>query len=942
MNTIFKSISLSVINAMIVMTLILSPIPFSGNSNVAFAADEESQANDGDGDDLVSAEEGCDEGSEDDRGNKRYKAGCEFNEDLATTDLENHYPDGIVGIIEQFVGAIFALIGITLFWKPIPNALVECPQHLGAKVSFPAIQIGCLSYLTGEISANLEFKKGSKVAVDKTFEDKKDESYDRKNKSKEEREKSREVSKKNRDKNNKQIAAYDSLEKIYGHQVSGLKKKIMFATAAEVAFITAEVFETFDIVSNMATAETTVTTQLGANLTAVGVLDALAVEIGAASLGICTPLTLGIEAYTKAINAYDAATKLQAEAQTAAQEVETETQAAKAVSALTPASFIALGAGGVVGTVGVHTKEVIVEETFAVENDAQNVEFKATRAGMITAIETEMGICLTGLIEAEVASLGISAAVMAAAQAAIPLVPGAIGVIETTRAMPIFCSGSDTVKGVDLDTPLPTLSSLAIKIDAAFPEADVAQIDKIKSEKNLFYVKNILHNFFYRLGMHKVESKKYQTAEIRVREIAATSQFVDFQVEEAMKQIKNTDFEKEIELFENQFKDHKLELADNVLAMVSDFKFQMVKAAEANAFKELLNIGIKVVVLYFVVGKWLRNNAFPKPRNRIITWAIMAVVNAAIIKFDMDSKSEAEERVSRVKEEKRKFLESHAIKTKHNKSNETTGGEGATVTLEDTSQQNGGGSGILSCAVPKGDGFAPAVCPTVIPKSRFQINSQGANFSINGSPLKDALNGIGNVGYGVATGQQYSEPSLLQGNVATLSSKRDGLIKQRDKLRKKLKTIDSKNNKGKTKGKGFGITALTTKFKKHYSGDASKTGVTGKMASMLSSGKIPKINLNDLKKFKKKTAYKRKAFPKFNMPTAPKSDFDFDLGGEGGTTIEDEGTTVKTGKGEENLSEFVVNSGEINEDENVNIFKLISNRYLMSYPVLLNEKKKNK
>ncbi len=76
------------------------------------------------------------------------------------------------------------------------------------------------------------------------------------------------------------------------------------------------------------------------------------------------------------------------------------------------------------------------------------------------------------------------------------------------------------------------------------------------------------------------------------------------------------------------------------------------------------------------------------------------------------------------------------------------------------------------------------------------------------------------------------------------------------------------------------------------------------------------------------------------MPGRSESDFDFDLDDEGG--IDENGDFGEDGtsaRAEEDLGEFVVDSGEIVENEDVNIFKLISNRYLLSYPVLLEEKK---
>jgi hypothetical protein len=927
MNSIFKSLSLALINAMMIMTFILSPIPFSGNSNIAYAADEASQASDGDADDLVSTEEGCDEGSTDDKGNKRYKAGCEFNEDLAKSSLKNHYPEGIKGIIEQFAGAVFALIGISLISNPIPSAVLECPQQIGAKVTFPIIQGSALTYLIGEISANLKFKEASKIAVDKTFDAKKDESYNRKAKNKEEREKSREESKKNIDSNNKQIAAYDNLSDIYKKQVEGLKKKVQFSTAAEIGIITAEVFEITDYVSIEAEGTALVEAASANSIAAIAELNAMAAPLavqeaaacatswaGSATVcASCGKAILDLVKYTGILELWDSSKLAEAEALKAKKLTETQIQSTSVTSSMAAVGVCAFS-GGCVPVEGVAAAELAADVTIGTTIDGMSLTAKTNRTPFITELEVSAAGCI-----------GAGTAVM-------PLVVAN----EAFRAVPIVCSGVQTEKGADWDTPLPLYSYKSQKMDENTLLKAVTDFNSIKTDPKLKYVKVLLHNMFQRIAMLKIEQKEFKKPSKEISAIAASSGYADYLLEETMKKIDSTDFNLEYEKINTKYNGSNLALVNDFGNILSDFKLQMIQSAEANSFKELLNVGVKVLLLYFVMNSWLRNNAFPKPLNRLITWGIMAVVFGAIISFDMKSKSEAEDRLARVAKEKEAFLNSHALKTLVTKGNDVTGGEGAKVTLENSSQQNGGGSGIVACAVPKGDSFAPTVCPVVVPRSRFNINTNGANFASNGSLLGNSLKSIGDVGYGAATGQTFSNPTLMEASLSSLSSKRDSLIKKRDALRAKYDKKPAMIDKNGNKIEKASLGAISSKFKKLYRGDSGVTGVSSQQLSGNSKLFLPK--LNELKKKENKVSSRH--IPTFKMPTAQKNDFDFDLGGEGGTTIDDEGKTANTGKAEEDLSQFVVNSGEINEDENVNIFKLISNRYLRSYPTLLNEKKK--
>ena len=236
MGKLLKSTIAAFINSLIAMTLILAPIDYQGGGqiNSAYAADEKEEKQDVDIDCDTAEDRNSQEGN---RG--VYKAGCEFNDDMAKSKMKDHYGEGTMGMIEQFIGAVFAMIGITAIATPTPNSIAACKGHLGAKVTFPIVAGGSLAYLIGEMQANAKFKEASKESVDHAFAAKKTEEVNREG-TKEARDESRKTAKKNREENLKQIKAYEALEKIYQAQVDGMSTKVKMATAAEIAYLAAE------------------------------------------------------------------------------------------------------------------------------------------------------------------------------------------------------------------------------------------------------------------------------------------------------------------------------------------------------------------------------------------------------------------------------------------------------------------------------------------------------------------------------------------------------------------------------------------------------------------------------------------------------------------------------------------------------------------------------
>ena len=87
---------------------------------------------------------------------------------------------------------------------------------------------------------------------------------------------------------------------------------------------------------------------------------------------------------------------------------------------------------------------------------------------------------------------------------------------------------------------------------------------------------------------------------------------------------------------------------------------------------------------------------------------------------------------------------------------------------------------------------------------------------------------------------------------------------------------------------------------------------------------------------KKKDKSAVASIPKFKIPKSETPSFDFDLGDDSNSAESD---TVNEGA-EGDLADFQVNENDIIDKPEASLFQVISNRYLRSYPVLLEENKK--
>lgn len=946
---LIKSLFLTIANAMIVMTLILSPIPFSRVGD-AYAADS------------AAVEPSCADREKDP--GQVYKAGCKFNENLNKTDIKDPYRDGIPGIFEQMIGGLFAMIGVELLvsgMTPMPSSLIDCPSHIGPNISIPMVAAGSLAYLIGEVRGNLAFQEASKMAVEKNFQARKDESYLRTG-TKEDRGKSRAEAKENEQSNDKQVASFNALEEIYKKQVEGVNNKKNLVRFAQTAFIGAEVVEAGDILYHAGAygnSYKTIESLDKVNQTSFYSLI-LALSLGQANTVVPLPTCNGIASAgavyaTKTILKDDIAKISIGKDMAGEALLSTVADMVLLLFNLNPVTLMMNIFTSVVLNLGNHLKDVNRHEMYYLKNASLTATTIGVRSKLSNDIATavpECGLELSLAIsekEAEIAA-AIAATATAAAIAALKAqlavlvdsqvannsLVASMGAIITGRSMPLFCGGAFTNTPPTLDTPnVPFLSNLVNQLDRLILTADVPLVQSSPNE--LFYFEKILQNAFYKIAINKVHTKKYESAEKRISQIAANTQYADIAVREIMKDIKNLDIEKEMMNLQNKYQINEKNLQKKLSLLLMDLRFDILKSTQANPWMDLLKFGVKIYLALKFLSVTFKNFGFSKPALRMFTYGLMATLNGSVNDHLEKVEEESKKRAEIVAKERELFIESNPLRGEDLTGVTAYGGKlnikTAKLTKNDSSLK-----GKLACGVANGKSIAPAVCPSKLLPSLLNTPVGEAKFLPSGGLLSNTAGLVSSLGTSIGRGESLAPGTTAGANLAILNGSRNQLIKKRDELRKKIdklnnKLSDSLKKDGKEAPKLTSIAAASAKFKKLYDDSASSTG---EAFSSLKSGKIP--DLEKLKTLQKDNGAKSAGFsvPKFSIPTPASNGFDFDTGSGDGVVVEDKvrPSDVK----EQNLDQFVVNTEEINENENVDIFKLISNRYLVSYPRLLEEK----
>lgn len=356
---------------------------------------------------------------------------------------------------------------------------------------------------------------------------------------------------------------------------------------------------------------------------------------------------------------------------------------------------------------------------------------------------------------------------------------------------------------------------------------------------------------------------------------------------------------------------------------------------------EVLNIGSNLMMLQGLLGAFAKRWALVKPIGRTATWAVMTTVLLFVQKFDKDAIEEINKRRKAVEAEKNKWLASAPA---HNKlaGDDRERNKYASTDYESRSR-NSTQSFIQKCAVPSGGGFKPANCPTSTTKSSFDLGKGDpiANKLLTPSHLK-GMSTISNLSSQTANGT-LPESALEGSNLAELERMNNAIAAHNNKLIDYVNRLDEKQNK-KRKKKAMPLSSVIGKLSRAFNGGnispVQGNAIGNAMASAPSFNPGSKDESKDESGVVEATTGSAGSAGGPGLAPAPSFDLDL-LGDDAGGVTEDgsvaDGMGAESEKKEENLADFEINHDDINKKKEVSIFKILSNRYILSYPKVLEE-----
>jgi hypothetical protein len=896
MNTLkdlFKQITSGLITSMMITTMVL--IPFPSNMSMSYAADE-------------TAEVDCEENVNEDGSAGVYKPGCDFNKALTKVN-EDKYGGGVAGIIEQFIGAAFALAATSaVTFAYTPRSTTDCPSNKNPDITIRIMQLGSVAYLIGELQAKNEYTKASKLATDNRFaiQEKKDELVEDKKEAK-----------KNKDGNNKQLEAYGTLMDIMDRQIDALDKKINMSMVAEAAYLTAMGTEIGLIMGHYATCEGSRVSVETADQVS-GVLEFIG---GAATeSGACADVGAAVASNVVANTSCTSVTLGVSSADTAATLAEDAKEA----------GMIANIFNGLISAFTLGLSSFMTDfPTISAEMQAAVDAAKAAKgAGIATTCELSSDaakISTETVCAAQASKTLVGAACASACVAAFPEIANLIVANMTA----IQCCGADVIgKKANKTTPVPFPSIMDKKTDIYIPP--VAEV--VNNKTNYDFEKAIVINTLYRSYFDIVKRDTKSLPAKKVRQLAALDEMIHYLDRNFVDLVIKSD---ELKKLRVQLKGGEFNLNDALANSINSFQNSILNEASAGGFSELLGFGVKLMAMEMFLGENMRGLFLPKPRNRVVTFLTMSALNGAILSFTKKAQKKAESRRDIIRIEAQRFADSHALRSDiEDRDDDGSKGKQNLKKGKMTPAQLGL-AGFKTCAKPKKGGeFVPTLCPNIARRKHFAPPSFKTGGNTGMSPLFGQAAGlVTDVAFGAASGETYTDPAGMNESLTNLDNMRNALKKKNAYLMKKFDKYE-KRLKGKKGGKrSASLSSSANVMRKLFSGGGGNSITPSQLDSVGSD--LSKLNIEKLKIEKNTNVGKKVSIPSFEMPKAQK--FDFDLGDSDTDSYDDGSSSEVAGKAEEDLSDFQVNNGEINENSDVNIFKLISNRYLRSYPILLEE-----
>ena len=356
---------------------------------------------------------------------------------------------------------------------------------------------------------------------------------------------------------------------------------------------------------------------------------------------------------------------------------------------------------------------------------------------------------------------------------------------------------------------------------------------------------------------------------------------------------------------------------------------------------EILNVGSKYMILNGLL-KQLGVELFTKPRSRALTWAGMAIINGAVISFQVKASEEVQTQLEVMEAEFEKFKNSGASGTGFAGNRSGMGRDSLRNSKYGKNQL--GKMNIKSCVVASGDTFLPKSCPSLASRDDFKVKELNTRLSNEFSPSQmKNLSLLSDGIYGATSSDTGGYDNLSSGDLDKIGSLNNAFKAKASELRDKVDKDDNNNGIDK-KFKSESLANMHAKFRKVFNGSGngssgvnfgsgSSSGSAGPLASTKPTETLGTGNV----------VSGGGSGGGGSAPVAAMPSFDLDFGDEGEVAVGSDAIgAAKSAKKTEKLGDFVMKHNDINKRKDISIFKILSNRYILSYPKVLEEETVNK
>lgn len=358
-------------------------------------------------------------------------------------------------------------------------------------------------------------------------------------------------------------------------------------------------------------------------------------------------------------------------------------------------------------------------------------------------------------------------------------------------------------------------------------------------------------------------------------------------------------------------------------------------------WNSILKVGQKIMMVQAVLGGLMKRWGLVSPLGRSITWGVMTGVLLLVRKWDGDAIDKIKERITVVESERDRYENSVARRT----AGPGKSYQGANYKKNNyqANSQNAGGAFIKTCVNATQRGFKPAgSCPGNTTKSTFEIDkSDPITAKVVAPQSPKGLSTLSNLASKTANGS-LKESDISGSNLAEIERMDAAIRAHNDKLIEGLDKFNDKIFKGK-KNKPASLASTIAKARNAITGSTGP--INGSLAAFGNPSSAPSTIAN------KKDEDSGIVTPGSNKggsaggggaatPSAGGFDLDLlgdDMGGEGMADATGDAAGETAAKAEENLNDFEIKYDDINKKTEVSIFKILSNRYILSYPKVLEE-----